>query len=120
MVRRAMTSVVQATPRFEEAAATRWFRRTIVPVLLLVSAPPFVMLLWFTHVHFGGSLLELWRHAAAQGLATTIAEAWAPVALGSRAAWTLLAVFAALQLALMRLLPGRRVEGPVTPTGHVP
>ena len=51
---------------------------------------------------------------------TTIAEAWGPVALGSPAAWSMIAGFAALQLALMRLLPGATVYGPPTPTGHVP
>jgi 7-dehydrocholesterol reductase len=39
---------------------------------------------------------------------------------GTRAAWTILAVFAAVQLLFMRVLPGKRFEGPVTPAGNIP
>jgi 7-dehydrocholesterol reductase len=103
-----------------EHPLTRLLRRTVGPLLLLLGAPPFVMLLWFTHVHLGGSIAALGALMAEQGVLTTIAEAWGPVALGSPAAWSMIAGFAALQLALMRLLPGATVYGPPTPTGHVP
>lgn len=95
-------------------------RRTLISLLLLAVCPPFVMLLWYTHVALGGSLTALVQRIAADGLGGTIAAAWGPVVFGSPTAWTILGVFVSLQLALVRLLPAKWVAGPPTPSGHIP
>ena len=88
---------------------------------LLVAAPPLLVLyLYYAIVHGDGSvafLLQLW---AKDGFIRTTASVAAPYLLGSRTAWKIIGCYAAFELALMRLLPGKRKSGPPSPTGHVP
>lgn len=95
-------------------------RRTLGPLALMLVCPPFAIVLWYTHVHLGGSLASLWQLIAADGLISTVATIWAPVFWGSPVAWTVIGVFAVFELALMKLVPGARFEGPITPKGNVP
>jgi 7-dehydrocholesterol reductase len=67
-------------------------------------------------VAFNGSLTDL----ASYGLFNAIYEAWSLTFLGSQTAWTIIAVFAAVQIAFMKWLPGKPFEGPVTPKGNIP
>ena len=39
---------------------------------------------------------------------------------GTLEAWKIIGAFAAFELALMRLLPGKTVKGPITPNGNIP
>jgi len=91
-----------------------------LPALVILASPPFALLVWYTHAHLGGSLTALATMAAERGVGATLAAALGPHLLGSRPAWLMLAVFAAVQLALLRLLPGARVRGSETPAGDVP
>jgi 7-dehydrocholesterol reductase len=95
-------------------------RRTGVPLLIMVGAPMTALLVWHTNVALDGSLTALVGEIARQGLVGTIVAAGRPVLVGSRTAWTIIGVFVAIQLALVRVLPGRAFTGPTTPTGHVP
>jgi 7-dehydrocholesterol reductase len=63
------------------------------------------------------SLLAEFRHA---GTLAVIGHVWRPVFWGSRTAWTMLLIYGTVQLALMKVLPGRTVQGPVTPGGNIP
>ena len=93
-----------------------WLRTTIGPLLLIALTLPFASLLVSASTTHGGSLLALLRALLAQPLPTLQAALLAPTptTLG------VLAAFCAWQLALMRLVPGRRYSGPPTATGHVP
>jgi 7-dehydrocholesterol reductase len=95
-------------------------RNTLGALFLIVACPPAVMLIWYTLVYLDGSLANLWTLFAEQGFWTTLTRAWGPVFWGSKTAWTILGVFAAVQLAFMRLLPGKMFKGPITPEGNVP
>jgi 7-dehydrocholesterol reductase len=95
-------------------------RRTLVPALIMIVAPVTALLVWHTHVALGGSVEALAGEIARRGLVGTIVAVGRPVVLGSTTAWTMIAVFVATELALVRLLPGRPFTGPTTPTGHVP
>lgn len=85
------------------------FRRTLFPLFLLSACPAFVLLVWHALTAGDGrlsALLEfevMLRHFG-----------------GTPRAWAMIAAFAAFELILMRVLPGTRVEGPPTPSGHVP
>jgi 7-dehydrocholesterol reductase len=115
-----------AAPVRGETAASHWqpnlrfARHTLGPLALLVACPPFVLLLRDTHVHRDGSLLAQWAYMQQNGVFATLWEIWRPNILGSPTAWAIIGVHSATQLALMRLLPGKRWEGPVTPKGNVP
>ena len=93
---------------------------TLASILLVLCAPPFVILLWYTNVALGGSLLSLWELCSREGLFTTIYAVWRPVMFGTPEAWSILGAFGGLQLLLMRVVPGRSFHGPVTPRGNIP
>src|SRR5437016_4107102 len=95
-------------------------RRVLLPALLILICPPITLLLWYTHVALGGSLFALIRKFENIGIIGTIAQVWGPVVFGSRTAWTMIAIYVAVELALMRLLPARTIKGAITPAGNVP
>jgi 7-dehydrocholesterol reductase len=104
----------------KERVGPRWLRQTLLPLTLVTLCPPFVMLLWHTHTALGGSLLALLRELGRDGVFATLRAVWGPRFFGSSTAWAILAVYAGLELTLMRVLPGKPFQGPVTPTGNVP
>jgi 7-dehydrocholesterol reductase len=103
-----------------ERVGPRWLRQTVVPALLIAVCPPTSILLWYTHTALGGSLASLAALVRDLGLFGTIARAWGPVLLGTKTAWAMLGVFAAIELVLLRFLPGKTFHGPVTANGNVP
>lgn len=98
----------------------QFFRQTLFPLFLILACPPTVILFWYTNVELGGSLDKLFALFSQNGLLTTIQSIWAPYFFGSATAWKIITVFAALELFLMRILPGKSFEGPVTKTGNIP
>ena len=95
-------------------------RRTISSLLLIGLCPPAAILMWYTCVHLNGSLVELGELFSAQGVGGAMATIWSPVFFGTTTAWTMIFAFAAFELFLMKALPGKRFEGPVTPSGNIP
>ncbi len=98
----------------------KWVRHVIAPFLLITCCPPIVMLMWYTNVHLDGSLQQLLTLFSNDGIFNTIYSIWAPLFFGTPIAWKILAIFAGVELTLMKLLPGRKFNGPVTPKGNVP
>ncbi|MES2122077.1 MAG: 7-dehydrocholesterol reductase [Chlamydiota bacterium] len=97
-----------------------WTRRILGPLFLITFCPPIVMLIWYTNVHLNGSLEALMQLFSQEGVFHTIRSIWGPVFFGTPMAWKILAFFAAGELTLMKLLPGRKYYGPVTPKGNIP
>ncbi len=97
-----------------------FFRRTVCPFLLITGLPGTVFVLWFTATQLGGSFTMLADHFRAVGFFQALRGMIVPHFLGSRIAWTMFALFVTVQLFLLRLIPGERIEGPVSPKGHVP
>jgi len=119
-----MSGAVQSTgfaKTYEsERVGPRWLRQTLIPALLLTVCPPTALLVWYTHTALGGSLSALLSFIHEQGLFGALAKIWGPVFFGTQAAWSMIGIFAAVELTLMRLLPGARFVGPVTANGNVP
>lgn len=88
-------------------------RTTIGPLLLVLVTPPAAVLLWIACTYLDGSLLRL---LSAEGLAAVVQHFPRP----TLAAASIILVFAAFELCLLKLLPGKDYDGPVTPTGHQP
>ncbi|XP_065634002.1 7-dehydrocholesterol reductase-like [Quercus suber] len=83
---------------------------------LLTLCPPFVILLWYTMVHADGSVSQTFDYLKQHGLQGLI-DIWPrPTA----TAWKIIACYSAFEAALQLLLPGKRVEGPVSPMGNQP
>lgn len=95
-------------------------RTTFFPLFLILACPPTVFLFWYANTALDGSLLQLWELFSQEGAWRVAELAWFPYFFGSKAAWTILGVFAAVQLFFIKYLPGKQVEGPITPCGNVP
>lgn len=96
------------------------YRNTIGPLFLLTCPPVFVMLMWYTNTHLGGSLSLLYQLIYDFGFFQTVYTIWQPVFWGSAIAWKMILYFILFQMVLMRVLPGRRYEGPTSPKGNIP
>jgi 7-dehydrocholesterol reductase len=101
----------------EERVGPRWLRMTLIPAALIAVCPPAAILVWYTHTQLGGSLSALFRTLVGDG---AIRKIFGPVFFGSPTAWSIIGIFAASQLVLMRILPGPAFHGPITPKGNVP
>ena len=95
-------------------------RNALGPLFLMLLCPPFVMLMWYTNTALDGSLLALWDQMMQHGIFQTIIKIWAPYFWGSATAWKIISCFIVFELVLMRFLPGKIWEGPITPKGNVP
>ncbi|GLU21434.1 hypothetical protein SLE2022_375720 [Rubroshorea leprosula] len=83
---------------------------------LLTFCPPFVILLWSTMVHADGSITQTGKYLKQHGLQGFI-QIWPkPTA----TAWKIIFCYGAFEAALQLFLPGKRVQGPISPTGHCP
>ena len=96
------------------------FTRIAVPLFLVLVCPPFAMLMWHTNVNLDGSFALLFDEINRKGLLQELAGVWLPRFFGSPLAWKIIGIFAALQLALMKILPGKKYTGTITPMGNLP
>src|SRR5690606_25892221 len=55
-----------------------------------------------------------------KGFFSTLASIWGPIFFGSKTAWKIIGCFAAFQLLLMKVVPGKQYFGPITPKGNTP
>jgi 7-dehydrocholesterol reductase len=84
---------------------------------LLSLCPPFVILLWYTMVHADGSVVRAYEHLREHGVLEGLKAIWP---MPTMAAWKIIFGFGLFEAALQLLLPGKRFEGPVSPSGNVP
>jgi 7-dehydrocholesterol reductase len=97
-----------------------FFRHVLGPLALISVCPPTVMVLWYTNMVLEGSLRALFTLFQTHGFFDTLYMIWAPHFLGSPLAWTLIVSFAAFEIVLLKLLPGKAYQGPITPMGNIP
>lgn len=71
---------------------------------------------WYTNVHADGSILKTFNYLRENGLQGLINIWPKPTAIAGK----LIICYALFEAALQLLLPGKRVEGPISPTGHRP
>ncbi|RYY32673.1 hypothetical protein EON62_05080 [archaeon] len=91
-------------------------RETIGPLVLMAITPFAAILFVYANDKLGGSLAtlaaELWNHPAATLEAAIVMPTWPAI--------RVLLAFAAFELLLMRVVPGKTFRGPVTANGNVP
>jgi 7-dehydrocholesterol reductase len=97
-----------------------FFTRFIMPLFLVTVCPPFAMLAWHINVNLDGSFVALWQEITEKGFLTVINEVWFSRFFGTLIAWKIIGIFAALQLLLMRIIPGKKYTGTITPMGNLP
>ena len=101
---------LKSTNDAEKQSSAPWGR-----LVLLILCPLIVQLVAYTNTELDGSLTMLVREIVVDGFWTVAwGRAWAPVFFGTPMAWKIVGIFAAVELAFMKLLPGPIVEGPET------
>lgn len=76
----------------------------------------FVLCRWYTMVHADGSLSQTWQNFKEQGLQGFINICPKPTYIACK----IIFCYGVYEAALQLLLPGKRVEGPISPTGKRP
>lgn len=99
---------------------SRWIHFTFVPLFMLIVCPPTVFVFWYINTLMGGSFEAFGAWMMQDGFFHVLKTIWAPVLFGSWMAWKILAYFAAFQLLLMKIVPGKPFLGPITPKGNIP
>lgn len=95
-------------------------QRYLLPAMLLLFCPPFAMILWYTNVYLDASFILLFQYIQENGMGGLLQDAWFSRFWGSGVAWTIILVFAIIQVLLMRILPGKTYQGSRTPHNNVP
>jgi 7-dehydrocholesterol reductase len=98
----------------------RIVRRFFGPLFLILACPVSAILMWYTMTELNGSIAALGAFFKNEGVFQGIYKIWAPVFWGSKTAWSMIGIFAAFQLFLMKAVPAKEVLGPITPKGNVP
>lgn len=95
--------------------------RTVLGPLFLMSVTPSIAILVFLiNKDFGGSISLFAQACVKTGFFTLLFSTWAPIFFGNKAAWSMIIIFSLFQMMLMKILPGKRFEGPITPKGNIP
>ena len=96
------------------------FLRNLGVLAIILVTPPVAIVLWYTDTHLQGSLKELFLFFGEKGFFGGLYEMWAPVFWGSKTAWSILGICAAVQILLMKVLPGKKVNGPTRQKDYTP
>ena len=99
---------------------SNFLTRTLVPASLLLVCPISAIVLCHTIVHLHGSFIELGQEISSKGFLSILKEQWFSRLFGTAMAWRIILIFMALQLVLMRIIPGKKFTGTITPMGNLP
>ena len=94
--------------------------RNLTVLSVILATPPAAILFWYTSQNLDGSFTNLFHFFTEHGFFKGLYTIWAPVFWGSGTAWAIIGIFAAVELVLMKILPGKTIYGPVTPRGYRP
>lgn len=89
-----------------------WLTTHLMPLLLLAGSPPFAVFLWITMFHYDGSIVAALTSPREELIANIPGPSWTAVAM--------LLGWLVVQGLLLKLIPGKRHLGPVTPKGNQP
>ncbi|OGT50690.1 MAG: 7-dehydrocholesterol reductase [Gammaproteobacteria bacterium RIFCSPHIGHO2_12_FULL_42_13] len=97
-----------------------FFRKTFVPLFLMLACPPAAILFFYINTQLNGSVTLFYTMVTQQGFLPLCWKIWEPIFFGTPIAWGIILSFMAFQLALMRWVPGGTITGPETPKGNTP
>ncbi len=90
------------------------------PLSIIASMPTFFLLIFHTNRQFHGSIAALVQHFEDVGLWTGYKEMWSTVSFFNPLAIAIVLGYCLFTLTLQVLVPGPKVTGTRTPTGHLP
>ncbi|KAK3583086.1 hypothetical protein CHS0354_036820 [Potamilus streckersoni] len=96
------------------------FHYVLFPLSVLVLMPNLVMLLWYAMSKCDGSYSHLLSLFYDRSIIDVLLKVWSSVPICSLFSISVIGGYFAWALFWMKVLPGRRVEGPITPNGNVP
>lgn len=111
------TSSVQTAATSEKGTSCLY---TMASLLILLTAPNFVMLFAYAITNLDGSFTQLVDFLLSQNPRDMLEQIWWPYIVGNYEVWTIIGVFATFELLLMIILPGNHYTGSITPKGNVP
>uniref|UniRef100_A0A2C9JXE6 7-dehydrocholesterol reductase n=1 Tax=Biomphalaria glabrata TaxID=6526 RepID=A0A2C9JXE6_BIOGL len=98
----------------------RMVNNILGPLAILLIFPNFMILIWYNIFHCNGSYLKLLYLVADKSNWSSLIHVWSLAGYPSPViVWSLILYFA-YALAMMKLLPGKKVFGPITPKGNIP
>jgi 7-dehydrocholesterol reductase len=103
----------RAAPPVLSTLSISWSRRTLAPFLLLSLTPLLVVILWMVCAWFDGSMLRFVREIDSARFVALFPRPTLKAA-------AILAGWVLSQYLLLRLLPGKPFDGPITPQGNQP
>jgi len=95
-------------------------RETVGPLLLMASTPPFIFVLWFLMSKCDGDMQLFVDTVSAEGFVWWGGENSLFPSCLDPLAWKMILGFMALELAFMKIVPGKTFKATVTPKGNVP
>ncbi|XP_041357339.1 7-dehydrocholesterol reductase-like [Gigantopelta aegis] len=98
----------------------RFFHNTLVPMFLILTTPNLVIIMWYTAVHCDGSFAQMTRTFQNRSVYAGLCDIWGLVNTGSFTISMIIVGYCVYALAMMKLLPGKQVTGPLTPKGNTP
>jgi 7-dehydrocholesterol reductase len=93
-------------------------RAALGPMVLMLLTPIFSIVYFHVCAKGKGDFVQFAATMYKHGVFTTLKGIWPNMVDGE--AWSMILGFAALQLALMKLVPGRKFKANITPHGHTP
>ncbi|MBS0621317.1 MAG: 7-dehydrocholesterol reductase [Verrucomicrobia bacterium] len=80
-------------------------------LLLIILCPCIVLMVWYANAFLDGSSAHLFALFEREGFLSTVYQIWSPLFFGSAEAWLIIAVFFAVEFTLMKVLPGKKIQG---------
>ncbi|XP_046585326.1 LOW QUALITY PROTEIN: 7-dehydrocholesterol reductase-like [Haliotis rubra] len=112
---------------YETLSQNKWMLKlrhvlqtTVFPLLLTLTTPNFVIILWYTAVHSEGSYSKMADVFQGRSILGGLLYMWGQVRPYNTLITAILVVYSFYALVTMKLIPGKTVYGPLTPKGNVP
>ena len=93
-------------------------RETLGPLALMFLTPIVSIVFFHVCTHMNGDFVAFAELCYEMGFGTVVYSIWPSATDGET--WRMILSFMAFELALMKLVPGKRFEGSLTPKGNIP
>lgn len=108
----------------EKTGVSRAFRhfmnKIFLPVCLILLTPQIIILVWYTNAFCNGSYTQMLTNLRKGSVIKNLIEIWSNISIVNSFTVGVVFGYCAWAIFWMRVLPGKRVTGPVTRKGNVP
>ncbi|XP_060067684.1 uncharacterized protein LOC132547898 [Ylistrum balloti] len=98
----------------------KFVNETFLPILIILTVPNFGILLWNVTEKYGGNFTNMYRAMREKSPVTALWDMWWSSRLKDGLIPCVVLGYMAFALCLMVILPGKRLEGPMTVKGNIP